>query len=206
MAKRKTTNKPSPIWVPVGSSDAIEATGTNDPELAQRLLNQIYETLWLPAELSEEERFRRVRAAIAALRGIKPQDEIEGMLATQMVATHSAAMECLRLSMIQKQPFEVRNNNLRHAAKLMSIFTKQLETLNRNRGKGQQKITIEHVNVESGGQAMVGNFEADAKRPRTGAKQSIPEPAKALEHNPGEVIDIDLTAKTHSQVPAKKQT
>ena len=162
MAKRKTTNKPSPIWVPVGSSDAIEATGTNDPELAQRLLNQIYETLWLPAELSEEERFRRVRAAIAALRGIKPQDEIEGMLATQMVATHSAAMECLRLSMIQKQPFEVRDNNLRHAAKLMSIFTKQLETLNRNRGKGQQKMTIEHVNVEYLGQATVGHIEVNA--------------------------------------------
>ncbi len=67
-------------------------------------------------------------------------------------------------------------------------------------------MTIEHVNVESGGQAMVGQFETTAKQPRKGAKQSPPEPAKALEHKPGEVIDIDLTAKTHSQVPAKKQT
>ncbi len=184
----------------------VEATGTNDPELAQRLVNQLYETLWMPAELSDEERLQHVRAAIAALRGIKPQDEIEGMLATQMVATHSAAMECLRRSMLQKQTSEGRESSLRHAAKLMSIFTKQLETLNRNRGKGQQKITIEHVNVESGGQAMVGHFEADAKRPRTEAKQRITEPAKALEHNPGEVIDIDLTAKTRSHVPAKKQT
>ncbi len=116
MAKRKTTSKPSPIWVPVEPSDAIEATGTNDPELAQRLLNQIYETLWMPAELSEEERFQRVRAAIAALRGIKPQDEVEGMLATQMVATHNAAMECLRRSMIQEQTFEGRESSLRHAA------------------------------------------------------------------------------------------
>jgi len=190
------------MLVTVESPEAIaEATGTNDPELAQRLVNQVYETLWLPAELSEEERLQHIRAAMAALRGIKPQDEIEGMLATQMVATHSAAMECLRRSMIPEQSLEGRDNNLRHAAKLLSIFTKQLETLNKNRGKGQQKMTIEHVNVESGGQAMVGHFEADA-----GAKQSIPEPAKALEHQPGEVIDIDLTAKTHSRVPAKKQT
>ncbi len=206
MARRKTTNKPSPIWVPVEPSDAIEATGTNDPELAQRLLNEIYETLWMPDELSDEERLQHIRTAIAALRGIKPQDEIEGMLATQMVATHSAAMECLRLSMIQKQPFEVRDNNLRHAAKLLSIFAKQLETLNRNRGKGQQKITIEHVNVEYLGQATVGHIEVNAKQPRERAKQSLPEPAKALEHKPGEVLDIDLTAKTHSQVSAKKQT
>ena len=67
-------------------------------------------------------------------------------------------------------------------------------------------MTIEHVNVEPGGQAMVGQFEATAKRPRKKTKKSLPEPAKALEHKPGEVIDIDLIAKTHSQVPAKKQT
>jgi hypothetical protein len=195
------------VWIPVDASDATEATGTDDPELSQQLLNQIYETLWMPADLSEEERVRRVRAAIAAMRGIKPQDEVEGMLATQMVATHAVAMECLRRSMIQEQTFVGRESSLRHAAKLLSIFAKQLETLNRNRGKGQQKMTIEHVNVASGGQAMVGQFEAGAKRPKKRkSKKSPPEPAKALEHEPGEVLDIDMTAKTHSQAPAKKQT
>ncbi len=108
--------------------------------------------------------------------------------------------------MIRKQTLEGRDTNLRHAAKLLSIFAKQLETLNRNRGKGQQKVTVEYVNVEPGGQAVVGNIESDAKRSRKKTKQSPPEPAKALEHKPGEVIDIDLTAKTHRQVPAKKQT
>ena len=34
------------MLVQVESSDAIvEATGTDDPELAQRLINQVYETL-----------------------------------------------------------------------------------------------------------------------------------------------------------------
>ncbi len=195
------------MLVTVESPEAmVEATGTNYPELAQRLTNQVYETLWLPAELSDEERLQHIRAAIAALRGIKPRDEVEGMLATQMVATHAAAMECLRRSMIPKQSFDTRDNNLRHAAKLLSIFAKQLETLNRNRGKGQQKMTIEHVNVAPGGQAMVGQFEATAKRRKKKTKKSLPEPATALEHKPGEVLDIDLTTKTHSETPAKKQT
>ena len=207
MVKRKATNKQDMIEVRLESPEAIaEAMGTNDPALAQRLVNQVYETLWMPAELSDEERLQRIRAAIAAMRGIKPRDEIEGMLATQMVATHAAAMECLRRSMIQKQSFKGRDNNLRHAAKLLSIFAKQLETLNRNRGKGQQKMTIEHVNVEPGGQAMVGQFEATAKRRKKKTKKSLPEPATALEHKPGEVLDIDLTTKTHSDTPAKKQT
>ena len=34
-----------------------------------------------------------------------------------------------------------------------------LDTLNRHRGKGQQKVTVEHVNVAAGGQAIVGNVE-----------------------------------------------
>ncbi len=207
MAKRKASNKPSPMLVPVESPEAIaEATGTNDPELSQRLVSQVFETLWMPAELSDEERLQRIRAAIAALRGIKPQDEVEGMLATQMVATHAIAMDCLARSMIQQPSFKGRDNNLRHAAKLLSIFAKQLETLNRYRGKGQQKVTVEYVNVEPGGQAMVGQFEATAKRRKKKTKKSHPEPATALEHKPGEVLDIDMTAKTHSQVPAKKQT
>jgi hypothetical protein len=113
----------------------------------------------LPAELSDEERLQHIQSAIAALRGIKPQDEIEGMLATQMVATHNAAMECLRRSMIPKQTFDGRESSLRQATKLLSIFAKQLETLNRNRGKGQQKVTVEHVQVQSGGQAIVGSVE-----------------------------------------------
>ncbi len=96
MAKRKASIKPSPMLVPVESPEAIvEATGTNDPELAQQLFNQVSLALWMPAELSDEERRQHIRSAIAALRGIRPQDEVEGMLAAQMVATHAAAMNCL---------------------------------------------------------------------------------------------------------------
>ena len=31
-----------------------------------------------------------------------------------------------------------------------------LDALNRHRGKGEQKVTVEHVHVHSGGQAVVG--------------------------------------------------
>ena len=37
-----------------------------------------------------------------------------------------------------------------------------LEALNRHRGKGQQKVTVEHVHVHSGGQAIVGMVEGPA--------------------------------------------
>ncbi|MBT4688816.1 MAG: hypothetical protein HOB72_12045, partial [Rhodospirillaceae bacterium] len=41
--------------------------------------------------------------------------------------------------------------------KLARTFTAQMEALNRYRGKGQQKMTVEHVHVHEGGQAIVGN-------------------------------------------------
>jgi hypothetical protein len=37
-----------------------------------------------------------LNGTLGALHGIDPQDEVEGMLAAQMVATHLAAMDCLR--------------------------------------------------------------------------------------------------------------
>ena len=46
------------------------------------------------------------------------------------------------------------NGNL--AVKLLRTFTAQVEALQRYRGKGQQKVTVEHVNVNAGGQAIVG--------------------------------------------------
>lgn len=177
--------------VPVESTKVLEeATGTDQPDLQQRLINQVYETLWMPDGLHEDERMSLIRSALTILEGINPRDEIEGMLATQMVATHNAAMECLRRAMIPAQSFPGRDQNLKYAAKLLSIYSRQIETLNKHRGKGQQKVTVEYVNVESGGQAVVGHIETGggaAKRNRR--KKSEPD---AVSHDPGETIDMDL--------------
>src|SRR4051812_47248380 len=39
------------------------------------------------------------------VKGIGPRDVVEGMLAAQMVATHEAAMECLRRAALAEQTF-----------------------------------------------------------------------------------------------------
>jgi hypothetical protein len=45
---------------------------------------------------------------------------------------------------------------LSKANKLSRTYATLLEALNRHRGKGQQKVTVEHVHVHEGGQAIVG--------------------------------------------------
>lgn len=76
-----------------------------------------------------------------------------------MVAVHFAAMECYRRAAIPNQTFEGREMALRHGEKLSRVYNEQMEALRRHRGKGQQKVTVKHVHVHEGGQAIVGNVE-----------------------------------------------
>jgi hypothetical protein len=120
------------------------------------LADAALQTLWLNNS-NPEETNQQLSAMLAALIGIAPQDEIEGMLASQMVAANAAAMECYRRAMLGEQTFEGRKENLTQANKLSRTYVTLLEALNRHRGKGvQQKVTVEHVHVHAGGQAVVG--------------------------------------------------
>ena len=122
------------------------------------LADQALSTLWV-AHSNEESRDRQYSATVAALIGIGPKDEIEGMIAAQLIAAHNAAMECYRRAMIGEQTFEGRRENLGQANKLSRTYAVLLDALNRHRGKGQQKVVVEHVHVHAGGQAVVGTVE-----------------------------------------------
>ena len=101
------------------------------------------------------------------LRGIKPKDQIEGMLAIQMIGIHYAAMDCLEKAKGSKY-LEDHVSYLNSATKLSRTFTAQMEALNRHRGKGQQKMTVEHVHVNAGGQAIIGNVQSGKKNKKGG--------------------------------------
>ena len=97
-----------------------------------------------------------------------------------MMAAHNATMECYRRSMIPGQPPEGRDLNLKHAQKLSSLYEMQLETLNKHRGKVQQKVTVEHVHVAAGGQAIVGNIEQPDARTTSTKRRKVAPPQ--IEH------------------------
>jgi hypothetical protein len=67
-------------------------TGTKNRNLNMKLINQAAASLWIPEGTSEDEKIKHITSAISLLKGIKPVDEIESMLASQMIGTHSAAM------------------------------------------------------------------------------------------------------------------
>jgi hypothetical protein len=134
--------------------------GSKSDDWNNILANQTIQSLWFFEKADTEQNKRQRHATVDALIGIKPRDEMEGMIAAQLIACHNASMECYRRAMIREQTFEGRRENLSQAGKLSRAYATLLEALNRHRGKGTQKVTVEHVHVHSGGQAIVGNVGA----------------------------------------------
>ena len=133
--------------------------GSRSDDWNNILANQAINTLWLKHS-DEETRDQQYDAILFALIGIGPRDELEGMIVAQLLAAHNAAMECYRRAMIRDQTFEGRRESLSQANKLCRTYAVLLDALNRHRGKGQQKVTVEHVHVHQGGQAIVGAFNS----------------------------------------------
>ena len=88
--------------------------------------------------------------------GIRPADELEGMVAAQLIASHNAAMECYRRAMAHGVPHHTMNEFLNQANKSLVLRGSSGVAELTIWGKGQQKVTVEHVHVHAGGQAVVG--------------------------------------------------
>jgi hypothetical protein len=131
-----------------------EAFGTCSSHAAALLTGAALGVVSPNHEKTDETSFNGV---LGILHGINPADEIEAMLASQMVGLHLASMDCMRRAQLSSQTFEARDMNLKHASKLSRTFAGQVEALKRYRTGGQQKVTVEHVTVNQGGQAIVGS-------------------------------------------------
>jgi len=133
----------------------LSAFGTTELVIAEALFEQILNALHTDPEKPLDD--ATANLVLALLHRIHPRDELEAMLACQMVVAHVAAMDASRRALHVEQSAGGRIAYLTLSRKLMSLFTAQMDALNRYRGKGTtQKIVIERVLVASGAQAIVG--------------------------------------------------
>ncbi|MEO6056548.1 MAG: hypothetical protein ABIQ49_06890 [Gemmatimonadales bacterium] len=100
---------------------------------------------------------RAANVAVAMVHAIGPQDPVEVILASQMVAAHDAAMEMIRRARLDDQPSAVIDSCITRATRLMRTVTAQVVALKDYRSKGHQTVTVQHVDVRDGGQAIVGD-------------------------------------------------
>jgi hypothetical protein len=100
-----------------------------------------------------------INAALAMVEAAAPRDEIEAALAIQMACNHTAAMSVLG-KLDSAFGSERRIAALGSTvARLMKTYALQIEVLRRLRHGGHQFVRVEHVHVNEGGQAIIGNIK-----------------------------------------------
>lgn len=91
-------------------------------------------------------------------------DTLESILDRNIVALSNSAMECHTRAALTSKP-QALDINLRHAAKMTMALTRLVEL--RERRRRPKQIVVGNVNVEAGGQAIVGTVEAHKSRSRS---------------------------------------
>ena len=117
------------------------------------------------ATCDQDEAQIKMHRALRLYEELNPQDAIESMLARQMIGIHNAQHECLSKALHPDISFQGRITYLDKVTRLSEVFMKQLHAIDKHRGHASQRVTVEHVTVESGGQAIVGNVsQKEAKK------------------------------------------
>lgn len=154
-----------------------DAFGTRGQSFAISQLNHI-----LVAVRKEEGGYdtAKANALIAAIEGSRPQNELQAMLALQMVLAHEMAMQATRRALKADQipQYDSAGNMV---IKLMRAFAGHLELMEKLQRGGEQTVRVEHVHVHAGGQAIVGTVAAggggnDEFKNQPHAKGELPAP------------------------------
>jgi hypothetical protein len=146
----------------IGLALLLDAVGSSDMRFLDVFLNQLASASAHGSKFDN----RTVNFMLSVVTGIKPRDQVEAMLASQMAAVHMATMRSARdlthAEYLSQQATEERTFN-----KLARTFAFQMEALKRYRTGGEQKVTVQHVTVGEGGQAIVGNVTHGSRERRT---------------------------------------
>jgi hypothetical protein len=170
-----------------GQISLMNAIGTTSEEFLEGLILQL-----VNASKEKVPSEKGANFMLAVVKGIEPRDQIEAMLAAQMAAVHMASMTfARRLAHVDNIPQQ--DSAERAFNKLTRTFTAQVSALKEYRSKGEQKMTVQHVHVAEGGQAIVGNVNAPAEG--GGAREKSGEQPHALGYAPGIAMPREIEAK-----------
>jgi hypothetical protein len=176
----------------------MEALGTTDEDFLTGFLNQLLGTTSQGGKINEE----AVNFMLSVIKGIKPRDQVEAMLAAQMAAVHISTMTfARRLAHVDTIPQQ--DSAERAFNKLTRTYTSQVEALKRYRTGGEQKVTVQHVTVGEGGQAIVGNVTQD-RRDDAPAK-SVASPLAIEDRKVVAMPIIENPTKTSVTVPSRSK-
>jgi len=140
---------------------------------------------------------------VSVVQGLKPRDETEAMLATQVAVGQSASLRFAGRLARESRP-EMLDLYERIYTKTARTLAAQFEALKRYRTGGEQKILVQHTqNVSVEGQAIVGNVTHMKGKPEEAPAQGAPAPVALpnITHEPMAISE--LPAPDQVPVPAR---
>jgi hypothetical protein len=151
-----------------GSILLMAAVGTSSADFLQSLISQLVNAGSKGPAADED----GANFMLAVVTGIEPRDEVEAMLASQMAAVHMATMTfARRLNHIENIPQQ--DSAERAFNKLARTFATQVDALNRYRNRGEHRVVVHQVNVNDGGQAIVGSVSPRPAKTGRSAKRAV---------------------------------
>ena len=136
----------------------IEQTGIRDivPDVVKAIMSPLINLI---ANRDGDDTGSALNKSITLIAASNPKNQLELMLATQLAMTHITLGKGARLLDHNYKDVQTINSLGNLYTKLSRLGIDQINTLERMKGKGQQKIIVEKVNIESGGQAAIGIYE-----------------------------------------------
>jgi hypothetical protein len=136
----------------VGRALVMDALASADEDFLNGIMNQLAKASPHGQDIDE----RGLNFMLSVIKGIEPRDQLEAMLAAQMAAVHVATMTFAR-HLAHAEKIVLVDSAERAFNKLSRTFAMQMEALRRYRSDAEQKVTLQHVSVAEGGQAIIGN-------------------------------------------------
>jgi len=187
----------------IGWALVMEALASADSDFVNGMVSQLAKASG--RDIDE----RGLNFMLSVIKGIEPRDQLETMLAAQMAAVHVVSMSFARyFAHIETLPQQ--DSAERAFNKLTRTFAMQMEALKRYRSGAEQKVTLQHVSVAGGGQAIIGNVTHAPRKNRedqTAQEQAAEErPATLPQAIPDtNVVPMTIIGKSKEHDPLSVQ-
>jgi hypothetical protein len=135
------------------------ATGLKSDSANKALLIAMTDAT-LPVDASKEDTLNLFFEMGDLVRQFSPQDPIEAMLVSQIVALQKAGLKTLARATRQSENHRWASTCFNGASKLFARAQSAIGLLMQHRRGAQQVCRVEHIHVEQGGTAAFGHFEA----------------------------------------------
>ena len=99
-----------------------------------------------------------MNAALQLLVELKPQNSLERLLLAQLISCDKAASQCLSIGFNETNNPEAKRKYLGLGVQFQNVLIRQVEAISKLRSGGNQVVRVEHVHVEAGAQALIGNL------------------------------------------------